>query len=144
MDANDIKRIVYNHLKDDYYTKLRALESDIEFFTLYMKRNQKSEFRFDLRVSQGMSYKAFDHIWKKYGWYKDELETAFAEYILLKMVITNIYEETNIFTEAEIKAFIDYFEKCGETIINDYISDFVGCSMGCKKIEERINNIKAQ
>lgn len=63
MNKTDIKRIVYNHLKDDYYTKLRALESDVEFFTLYMKRNQKSEFRFDLRISQGASYKAFDHIW---------------------------------------------------------------------------------
>lgn len=86
----------------------------------------------------------FDHIWRKYGWYKDELETAFAEYMLLKMIITDIYEETNICTEAEIKEFIDYFEKYDETIINDYISDFVDCNMGCEKVDEKINNIKAQ
>ena len=54
----------------------------------------------------------------------------------------NIYEETNIFTEVEIKAFIDYFERCGEAIINDYISDFIGCNTGYEKVNEKINNIK--
>ena len=48
MDKDDVKRIVYNHLKDDYYIKLRALENDIDFFLMYMERNKKSDFRLDL------------------------------------------------------------------------------------------------
>ena len=57
MDKDDVKRIVYNHLKDDYYIKLRALENDIDFFLMYMERNKKSDFRFDLRISHNGSFK---------------------------------------------------------------------------------------
>ena len=91
MDKDDVKRIVYNHLKDDYYIKLRALENDIDFFLMYMERNKKSDFRFDLRISHNGSFKAFNDIWKKYGYHKSEVETAFSEYMLLKFIIEDIY-----------------------------------------------------
>ena len=62
MKKNDVKRIVYNLLKDDYYKKLEALVSDIDFFYMYMERNKKSDFRFELRISHEGSFKAFDAI----------------------------------------------------------------------------------
>ena len=112
MDKDDVKRIVYNHLKDDYYIKLRALENDIDFFLMYMERNKKSDFRFDLRISHNGSFKAFNDIWKKYGYHKSEVETTFSEYMMLKF------------------------------IIEDYIGDFVGCSSGCVGVSKKIEQIR--
>ena len=142
MDKDDVKRIVYNHLKDDYYIKLRALENDIDFFLMYMERNKKSDFRFDLRISHNGSFKAFNDIWKKYGYHKSEVETAFSEYILLKFIIEDIYNNTSIYTDKEINDFFDYFEKYDETFIEDYIGDFVGCSSGCVGVSKKIEQIR--
>ena len=142
MDKKQVKQIVYNHLKDDYYKKLRALESDIDFFLLYMERNKKSDFRFDLRISHNASFQAFNDIWKKYGYHKDEVETVYSEYMLLRFIINDIYDETNTFTNEEIKTFCDYFEQYNETLVNDYIGDFVGCSRGCNEVEKKLNHIR--
>ena len=147
MDKEKIKTIARRLLTPNtYYEKFRSLESDVDFFKMYMARNKKSEFRFDLRISCGGSFKAFDDIWKKYGHGNDDLEVAFAEFLLLKMIIRDIYEETNIFTDAEIKEFIDYFEQYEETLVENYVSDFIGCSRGCcdvlQKLEHIMNNVK--
>ena len=115
MDKDDVKRIVYNHLKDDYYIKLRALENDIDFFLMYMERNKKSDFRFDLRISHNGSFKAFNDIWKKYGYHKSEVETAFSEYILLKF--TTNFLRINIYT------ILFCFFFCLKQIILSTISD---------------------
>ena len=142
MDKDDVKRIVYNHLKDDYYIKLRALENDIDFFLMYMERNKKSDFRFDLRISHNGSFKAFNDIWKKYGYHKSEVETTFSEYMLLKFIIEDIYNNTSVYTDKEINNFFDYFEKYDETFIEDYIGDFVGCSSGCVGVSKKIEQIR--
>lgn len=143
MEKKDVKRIVYNLLKEDYYKKLKALESDINFFFMYMERNKKSYFRFDLRISHEGSFKAFDAIWKKYGYYKDEIETAFSEYMLLKFIIHDIYDKKNLFSIDEILTFIMYFEKYEDTFVNDYVEDFIVCSHGCLSVMNKINEIKA-
>ena len=143
MDKNDVKRIVYGLLKEDYYKKLRALESDINFFSMYMERNKKSDFRFDLRISHEGSFKAFDVIWRKYGYHKDEIETAFSEYMLLRLIICDVYDETNIFTADEILTFIMYFERYEDTLVNDYVGDFIGCSHACHSVMDKINKMKS-
>lgn len=145
MDKEKVKKVVCRLLTPDiYYKKFRALESDVNFFKLYMKRNQKSEFRFDLRISCNGSFKAFDDIWKKYGYKNndDDLEVTFSEFMLLQMIITDIYEETNIFTNKEIKEFIDYFEQYEETLIENYVSDFIGCSRGCCAVLQKLEHMK--
>lgn len=48
---------------DIYYQKLNALKEDVEFFTLYMKRNKKSDFDFNIRISYSCSFRAFNDIW---------------------------------------------------------------------------------
>lgn len=141
MTEDDVKRSAYNQLKDDYYIKLRELESDVDFFSLYMMRNAKSEFRFDLRISYCGSYRAFDDIWKRYGWVRRYLESAFAEFYLLRLIILDIYEDTKKFNDEEIRDFILYFERY-ELKINDYVSDFVGCSLGCSSVLSKIDVIK--
>ena len=142
MEKKDVKRIVYNLMKEDYYKKLRELESDITFFSLYMERNKKSDFRFDLRISHQGSFKAFDAIWRKYGYHKDEIETVFSEYMLLRLIISDIYDETKIFKQNEIIEFIEYFEKYEDTFVTNFVDDFIGCSHGCHSVIEKINKMK--
>lgn len=126
---------------DIYYQKLNALKEDVEFFTLYMKRNKKSDFNFDIRISYSCSFRAFNDIWKKYDYYQKNLEKAFSEFIMLKNIIEDMYNGTGIFTDAEIRDFIEYFQKYDETHICDYVGDFVGCSRGIANVEEQLNTI---
>lgn len=126
---------------DIYYQKLNALKEDVEFFTLYMKRNKKSDFNFDIRISYSCSFKAFNDIWKKYDYYQKNLETAFSEFIVLKSIIEDLYNETGIYTDTEIREFIEYFQKYNETHICDYIGDFIGCSRGITDVERQLSII---
>lgn len=128
MNREQVYSIVYKKMQEDYYKKLRTLESDIDFFTLYMKRNKKSDFNFELRISYKSSFRAFNDIWKKYGYHKNDIEIAFAEFMLLKMIIEDVYNGTNEFTIDEIKSFIKYFEMYQDTFITNYIGDFINCS----------------
>lgn len=126
---------------DIYYQKLNALKEDVEFFTLYMKRNKKSDFNFDIRISYSCSFKAFNDIWEKYNYYQKNLETAFSEFIVLKSIIEDLYNGTGIYTDAEIREFIEYFQKYNETHIYDYIGDFIGCSRGITDVEKQLSII---
>lgn len=126
---------------DIYYQKLNALKEDVEFFTLYMKRNKKSDFNFDIRISYSCSFRAFNDIWEKYDYYQKNLEKAFSEFIMLKNIIEDMYNGTGIFTDAEIRDFIEYFQKYDETHICDYVGDFIGCSRGIANVEEQLNTI---
>lgn len=141
MTKSNITHIVYTLMKDEYYKQLRELENDIEFFLLYMERNKKSPFRFQLKISHASSFHAFDDIWKKYGYQKDEIETAFSEYMMLRLMIIDIYENTNIFKKDCIKEFITYFEQYEDTKILNYISDFIGCSRGCTAVARKIETL---
>ena len=146
MDKEKVKRIVCRLLTSDtYYKKFRALESDVDFFKMYMARNKKSEFRFDLRISYGGSFKAFDDIWKKYGYgnFDNALEVAFNALMLIPMLNSAIYDKPNIFTDAEIKEFIDYFEQYEETLVKNYVSDCIGCSHGCCAVLQKLEHIRA-
>lgn len=126
---------------DIYYQKLNALKEDVEFFTLYMKHNKKSDFNFDIRISYSCSFKAFNDIWEKYDYYQKNLETAFSEFIVLKSIIEDLYNGTGIYTDAEIREFIEYFQKYNETHIYDYIGDFIGCSRGITDVEKQLSII---
>lgn len=126
---------------DTYYQKLNALKEDVEFFTLYMKRNKKSDFDFNIRVSYSYSFRAFNDIWKKYDYYQKNLETAFSEFIVLKNIIEDLYNGNDIYTDSEIMEFIEYFQKYDETHICDYIGDFVGCSRVIADVERQLNII---
>ena len=122
---------------DIYYQKLNALKEDVEFFTLYMK----SDFDFNIKVSYSCSFKAFNDIWEKYDYYQKNLETAFSEFIVLKSIIEDLYNGTGIYTDAEIREFIEYFQKYNETHIYDYIGDFIGCSRGITDVEKQLSII---
>ena len=142
MNEKTVISIAQNAISmDTYYQKLNALKEDVEFFTLFMKRNKKSDFDFNIRVTYSCSFKAFNDIWEKYDYYQKNLETAFSEFIVLKSIIEDLYNGTGIYTDAEIREFIEYFQKYNETHIYDYIGDFIGCSRGIADVERQLSII---
>ena len=114
---------------DEYFEKLFALQEDIEFFNLYMKRNKKSRYELSVKVSAG---RAFDDVWKKYGYGtdKDSIERTFAEITLLDAVFVDLNDE--------IRSFKSSFEMYDETKMEDYISDFIGCSHACMNVARQL------
>ena len=130
--------------REEYFKELEALKEDISFFDMYMKRNKKSKAKFVVRISYNCAFRTFDDIWKKYGYNKSNIEMVFSEFIVLKAIIQDIYEDTNRFTKNTKKEFIDYFEQYGDTMVKDYVSDFIGCSRGCTAVLEKIEQIKAE
>ena len=71
MNEKTVISIAQNAISmDTYYQKLNALKEDVEFFTLFMKRNKKSDFDFNIRVSYSCSIKAINDIWEKYENYQ--------------------------------------------------------------------------
>lgn len=130
--------------REEYFKELEALKEDISFFNMYMKRNKKSNANFAVRIFYNCAFKVFDDIWKKYSYYTSDMEMVFSEFIVLKAIIQDIYEDTNRFTKNTKKEFIDYFEQYGETMVKDYVSDFIGCSRGCMAVLDKIQQIKAE
>ena len=130
--------------REEYFKELEALKEDISFFDMYMKRNKKSNADFVVRISYKGAFKAFDDIWKKYAYDKSDMAMVFSEFIVLKAIIQDIYADTNSFTKNTKKEFIDYFEQYGETMVKDYVSEFICCSRGCTAVLEKIEQIKAE
>ena len=62
----------------------------------------------------------------------------------MKAIIQDIYADTNSFTKNTKKEFIDYFEQYGDTMVEDYVSEFIGCSRGCMAVLGKIQQIKAE
>lgn len=132
--------------REEYFKELEALKEDISFFNLYMKRNKKSNANFAVRIFYNCAFKVFDDIWKKYSYHTSDvvMEMVFSEFIVLKAIIQDIYEDANCFTKKAKKEFIDYFEQYGETMVEDYVSEFIGCSRGYVSVLGKIQQIKAE
>ena len=146
MDKMDVIATAKRLFKDreEYFKELEALKEDISFFDMYMKRNKKSNANFAVRISYNCAFRTFDDIWKKYSYHKSDMEMVLSEFIVLKAIIQDIYEDTNRFTKNTKKEFIDYFEQYGETMVEDYVSEFIGCSRGCTAVLGKIQQIKAE
>lgn len=90
-----------------------------------------------VRVSAGC---AFDDVWKKYGYGtdKDSIERTFAEITLLDAVFVDLNDGTDIYSDDEIRSFKSSFEMYDETKMEDYISDFIGCSHACMDVARQL------
>lgn len=141
LSTNELRHLITKSgmTTDEYFEKLFALQEDIEFFNLYMKRNKKSgyELSVKVRVSAGC---AFDDVWKKYGYGtdKDSIERTFAEITLLDAVFVDLNDGTDIYSDDEIRSFKSSFEMYDETKMEDYISDFIGCSHACMDVARQL------
>lgn len=79
MDLKDVRNIAYR-IKgcDNYYMELEALQEDLEFFTLYIKRNQKStKFGFRIIPTEFSYTKSLSDIYEAAGFYKDNIEDTY-------------------------------------------------------------------
>lgn len=141
MNLSKVKSIARELCGDSYYEELRLLKDDISFFTSYMRRNKKSHFNFDLRVSQLGSYWAFDKLWRSCGYGESYIEDVYAIFEVLKRMIVSIYEDRRItFTNKEIKDFNEWLRQDYEYDLRDFVNDFVNCSIG---VSETISKIRA-
>ena len=130
---------------DEYVEKLLTLQEDIEFFNLYMKRNKKSGYELVVKVIVSAG-RAFDDVWRKYGsgTDKDSIERTFAETTLLSVIFKDMYDGTDIYSDDEIRSFKSNFEMYNETKMEDYISDFIGCSRGCMDVARQLEMIETE
>ena len=128
---------------ENHYKEFRLLESDIKFFSLYMKREAKSPFTFDVRVSNGMSNKAFEDLWARNGRYSDEytIEITYAQFFALKLIITDLNGDGRRIIDEDIKSFVHYLEKHDDFTVANYINDFVDCSYSTHYVKRELNNI---
>lgn len=144
LSTNELRQLIKKSgmTTDEYYKKLFALQEDIDFFNLYMKRNKKSEYGLVVKVKIGAG-RAFDDIWKKYGYGtdKDSIERTFAETTLLSVIFKDMYDGTDIYSDDEIRSFKFSFEMYDETNMEDYISDFIGCSHGWMDVARQLEII---
>lgn len=141
MTYNDVRHIAIREKGDDYYEELRLLESDLDFFNMYIQRNKKSNFSFMLIPCQLSTYVAFRDIYAVYGYYRDRLEETFATYTVLKEIILDVYNETNRFDMSTIKQFVEYMRDELNLDLFNYVQYFVGCSHGVSGTIDKIWSI---
>lgn len=138
MDNNEIKSIARKLLGDDYYEKLGLLQSDLEFFRMYMRREKKSEFSFDVKIIPYGGRNAFDDIWETFARNISYLEDAFAIFVVLRAFVVDVKEDGDRLSFETKKNFACYFKEMLELDITDYIGDFVGCSYAITEVKETI------
>lgn len=141
MNLKDLKQIACAQSNGTFYDELNSLKDDIEFFRAYLRRNKKSNFAFDVRVSQQSSRKAFDDIWKTYNYDIEYIENVYVVFIVLKYIITNMTENKTIFTDEEIYEFDLYMKLNYGLDIIKYVEEFIGCGSEIRSVIDRINNI---
>lgn len=131
MKFEDVRHLVLRGMgeyRDEYYTEFHKLEEDMDFFNLYLQRNKKCDtFHYKIIPCENfVAFSAFIDIYKQYGYgYLEEVYTIFKA---LKLIVLDVYNETNKFTTDEIRNFVDYFKKELELDVVDYVYCFIGCS----------------
>ena len=127
---------------DAYYEELRLLKEDLQFFRMYISRNRKSAFGFQIIPCQMCGY-AFHDIYRYYCGFSDSfIEDAYAIYTLLKAIIINIYnvdcgEEPQLFEDDVIRRFYEFMKDDLELDMLYYVSSFIGCGHGSAGTRKR-------
>lgn len=144
MKFEDVRHLVLRGLgeySDEYYKEFHELEEDMDFFNLYLQRNKKCDtFHYTIIPCENfVAFPAFIDIYKQYGYgYLEETYTIFKA---LKLIVLDVYNETNKFTPDEIRNFVDYFKKELELDVVHYVYCFVGCSHGTAATVAKIQSI---
>ena len=134
---------------DNYYKELQNLISDIQFFNLYLKREKKSTFDFQVCVHKNYGT-SFNDLWKRWGKFSDDndtIGTVFTEYCCLKKLIeyiSNPEKNEEEMSEDEMLFILYYFEKYGDFSVSDYVGEFVGCSSMCEKTLDKLEKMREE
>lgn len=131
-----------NKDKETFNGIIRDLREDLTFFNLYIKRNKKSEFNFNISFSKGMCSNFLDDLYKKsYGCQISELESIYRDYLIVKHFFKTLEESEDeiVYTDMDLKEIYYHFLNLHEIDLKDYISDFIGCSRMCNKVSKNLN-----
>ena len=145
MNKDELWTIIPRKEKDTFYEVVRDLKEDLEFFNLYIKRNKKSNFNFEISFSKGMNTKFLNYLYtKSYGYHLDELEKIYIEYLVATHFFSTLYEREDevVYTDDLLKRIYNHFENLHEMNLEDYVSDFIGCSRGAMDVSSKIIKLK--
>lgn len=141
---NKLKAFLRSDEYSTLYEKANLLKEDIEFFTLFMKRNSCSGFSFGLSIRKGMCVNLIDDLYSSYYRYNlDELSVMLTEYYVAKRLIENLGNgDGELFSRSTQKEIVKYFKKNHDIDLVDYVDDFIGCSMGCSIVQEKLSKLQ--
>lgn len=154
-NLTSVSYLVREKMGKAFYEEVDALESDIEFFSMYMERNKKSKMRLSVSVTvPGTRRIMNDLIRTLYGSSYDirpmfsgsrDLRHPIAMYHLYKVIIKDIfrgegYSITDM-TDDSVREFMKLF--ADETGLDplDYVDEFVDCSHSIPLVKEKLHNI---
>ena len=133
MNIEDIKNIITNSKIMEYsefYTKVKQIKEDVDFFNMYVRRNKTCDRPFTI-LPCSASDKAFIDIYNAFGFYSEYIEDVYAIYVLMKAIIEDIYNQTMKFNSGHIREFAEYIKDDFDLNIKNYVTCFIGCSHGC-------------
>lgn len=127
---------------EKFYQTAEDLQEDLVYLQLYVKRNHKSPFRFDVIPSGScMDFRFWNDLFRySYGGHTEieYVRNMLSDYYLVKNFFEAINGET---IESDVryngntlKAIKSYFLSMHGIKLEDYVSCFIGCSHACDEI----------
>jgi len=136
MRSNELLKYLSQQEKEDQvYSNMQTLKEDLTFLKMYVNRNTKSIFSFDIVPYYGMCRKFIKELYTQYYYNNvEEIDILLTEYEVVHKMFNKIdNDEINEELNNMIKDVYSYFEKHYEIDIREYVTDYVGCSRGCSR-----------
>ena len=141
MTISQVRHRVIQNTGDGYYETVKQLKEDLEFFSIYISRNKKTRLGFTLIPFAGGAFRCYKDVYGAYGYYPDCIENTYCICSLMDSIITDIYHESNGYTEEEIVDFAEFLKDEIGLKLEDYVSDFIGCSHGVASVRKKLCEI---
>lgn len=144
LEQNELYKMLSNNEKENFYSEVRDLKEDLEFFNMYMRRNKKSNFSFKVSFTRGLADSFLTYLYtKSYCYHNDDLEKLYSEYLVAKHFFMTLYEEEGevVYTENDLKKIYNHFLFLHEIKLEDYVNSFIGCSRGCIGVMGKIQRL---
>ena len=134
---------------DNFYDTTRALQEDLVFLKLLVRRNTTSQFGFTLIPCKSMMDFKFWHDLFRYSYGMDTDIEAVKRLVCDYYIARNFFEVAageTIETEMEwnedvMRAVIAYFKTYHDMNILDYVDCFNGCHYTCDRIRKYCNEL---
>ena len=125
MDLNDIKQKAWEFKgATSYWTEIHAIKDDLNLLNPLAKRIKTCSFPLEVRIAN----RAFDMIFKDWGYNVNYVEDVYAVYTMLTEIVNDIYNESEKYTDKEKR---DFLEWCYDSGID--VSTFVKCTIDCSR-----------
>ena len=90
-----------------------------------------------------IAFRCYKDVYGAYGYYPNAnaVENTYCICSLMDSIITDIYHESNGYTEEEIIGFAEFLKDELGLKLEDYVSDFIGCSHGVAGVSKKLYEI---